>query len=386
MSRITDCPKCQTRFRVSETQLQMRHGKVRCGRCSHIFNALESLVEEASPSLETPPEPEQALAEEAASLPLPRETVIPQHIIPPQETPKAVHETEAVEFDLDITHPEEPVHADEALFELEVTASVVPAEPEEPLFDLDITSPETPFDAEARELKAHAESNPPQPLSSPLAAMGRNDALTPPDDTSGPSASPEPENKQEARVVRIQPPPTPIQPKVSPDRPKYAPPPKPRRAWPWAAANLLLFVALTSQGIYFYRDDIAALYPPTRPLLEEACHLLACKVDLPRNSDLISIESSELHADPSRANIVVLTSILRNRAPHVQAYPMLELTLTNTEDEMVARMLLPPRDYLKATTSIQQGIAANGEVAVKLLMDLGNLKSEGYRLYLFYPS
>ncbi len=140
------------------------------------------------------------------------------------------------------------------------------------------------------------------------------------------------------------------------------------------------------QGVYSFRDAVAAHYPLTRPLLEQACHYLQCRVSLPRNPDLIGIESSELHADPARANIVVLTSILRNRATHVQAYPTLELTLTNTRDEMVARKLFTPAEYLRNTALISQGIPSGGEVAVKLLMDLGELKAEGYRLYLFYPS
>ncbi|MDP2785391.1 MAG: DUF3426 domain-containing protein, partial [Sulfurimicrobium sp.] len=137
---------------------------------------------------------------------------------------------------------------------------------------------------------------------------------------------------------------------------------------------------------------IAANYSPIRPLLEGACAHLQCNIRLLQNPDLLSIESSELHADPARANIVVLTSTLRNRAAHIQGYPTLELTLTNTKDEMVARRLFLPREYVrpgesvKQVSNIAQGIPAKGDVAIKLLMDLGDLKAEGYRLYLFYPS
>ncbi len=362
MSRITACPQCQTRFRVTEEQLEARNGKVRCGRCEHVFNALETLIEE-SPLLAVEPAPAQqaGTAEQDQELLPAQEIPITsgQEALPPEtgDTPEPL-------FELEITHPESAPDADEPLFELELTQA---------------------------EAMAEAAAVPPEHLSATLpdeetTVIETAEAPAAPELEPQPEPEPEPESKAEARVVRIQPPPVTIQPKVSPERPKYAPPPKPRRAWPWVLANLLLLAGLALQGIYSFRDAIAAHYPPTRPLLEQACVPLQCRVSLPRNPDLISIESSELHADPARANIVVLTSVLRNRASHVQAYPTLELTLTNTKDEMVARKLFPPREYLRNAASISRGIVPGGEVAVKLLMDLGDLKAEGYRLYLFYPS
>lgn len=44
---LTRCPGCATVFRIGLEQLRARHGKVRCGECSEVFNALDSLVEEA---------------------------------------------------------------------------------------------------------------------------------------------------------------------------------------------------------------------------------------------------------------------------------------------------------------------------------------------------
>ncbi|MEE8058592.1 MAG: DUF3426 domain-containing protein [Pseudomonadales bacterium] len=38
-SQVTQCPKCHTSFRVTETQLNIANGAVRCGSCLHIFNA-----------------------------------------------------------------------------------------------------------------------------------------------------------------------------------------------------------------------------------------------------------------------------------------------------------------------------------------------------------
>lgn len=43
---LTRCPACDTRFRVTAEQLKARSGRVRCGKCQHIFSALDSLIEE----------------------------------------------------------------------------------------------------------------------------------------------------------------------------------------------------------------------------------------------------------------------------------------------------------------------------------------------------
>jgi predicted Zn finger-like uncharacterized protein len=45
MTLITRCPSCGTAFRVRDQQLEARDGRVRCGRCSVVFDARESLAE-----------------------------------------------------------------------------------------------------------------------------------------------------------------------------------------------------------------------------------------------------------------------------------------------------------------------------------------------------
>jgi ribosomal protein L11 methyltransferase len=57
---LTRCPTCSTAFRVTPEQLKARAGKVRCGHCSAVFNALETL-EDAPPA-----------AQMEAEAPLPR--------------------------------------------------------------------------------------------------------------------------------------------------------------------------------------------------------------------------------------------------------------------------------------------------------------------------
>ncbi|NOZ37473.1 MAG: hypothetical protein GXP11_05285, partial [Gammaproteobacteria bacterium] len=45
---FTCCPECKTCFRITDEQLAMAKGLVRCGHCHQIFNGGESLTETLS--------------------------------------------------------------------------------------------------------------------------------------------------------------------------------------------------------------------------------------------------------------------------------------------------------------------------------------------------
>ena len=81
---LTRCPGCATTFRVTPEQLKARQGKVRCGKCQAVFNALETLDEEA-PAQSIWREPP---AQPIAAAPVPE--VAPAPVIepsPPEEAP-----------------------------------------------------------------------------------------------------------------------------------------------------------------------------------------------------------------------------------------------------------------------------------------------------------
>jgi predicted Zn finger-like uncharacterized protein len=47
----TRCPGCQTAFRITPEQIKARAGRVRCGHCRTVFDALDGLVDETRPDL-----------------------------------------------------------------------------------------------------------------------------------------------------------------------------------------------------------------------------------------------------------------------------------------------------------------------------------------------
>lgn len=66
-TQVTQCPNCRTSFRVTEAQLTIANGAVRCGSCLHIFNAPEhwlNTIADTENAAETPPQPDKKEAAE----------------------------------------------------------------------------------------------------------------------------------------------------------------------------------------------------------------------------------------------------------------------------------------------------------------------------------
>ena len=155
----------------------------------------------------------------------------------------------------------------------------------------------------------------------------------------------------------------------------------------WGLAALVMALALAGQLAYAYRGELALLVPESRPWLEAACARLRCAIPPPRHADLISIEASELAAERGVPGMLTLSAALRNRANFAQAFPHLELTLTDAADQPVARRVLAPREYLDAAAAIRAdagSFASGAEQPVKLHIDAAGLNASGYRIFLFY--
>ena len=164
-----------------------------------------------------------------------------------------------------------------------------------------------------------------------------------------------------------------------------AEPATPARHWPWLLGALLLLLILLAQAAYHYRSAITLLFPETKPYAGALCASLGCELPLPRRIELMSIEASDLQADTTNPNVMVLSATLKNRAIFNQQHPLLELTLTDAQDQPVVRRVLAPQDYLGKAVNTQTGFAANTETAIKVFIEGSQVKATGYRLYLFYP-
>jgi hypothetical protein len=146
-----------------------------------------------------------------------------------------------------------------------------------------------------------------------------------------------------------------------------------------------LVVAFVLQALFHFRDSLAAYVPAAKPMLARVCALAGCAVRPLRDVATLSIDASDLQADPAHRGLLVLTATIRNRAQYAIGYPHLLLTLTDAQNQVVVRRALTPADYVSGTANTAAGIASNGEVPVKLFIDASASSQAGYRLYLFFP-
>ena len=149
--------------------------------------------------------------------------------------------------------------------------------------------------------------------------------------------------------------------------------------WPYVLVFVLLLLMLGGQLAYHFRSEVVLRLPAAAA----AYSALAIEVPLPQDAALVSIETSDLQSDNGRG-LFVLNATLKNRAVHAQAWPSLELTLTDVNDKVVARRVIGAVDYLSPGSSTA-AFPANGETSVRLWIEASGIGAAGYRLYIFYP-
>lgn len=197
-----------------------------------------------------------------------------------------------------------------------------------------------------------------------------------------------------------EPPPERVEPRATPaprediaeiayeERFAWTKPRKPRRSNAfYAAAIPLLIIALALQLFVYYRDAVAAHWPAAKPALARACDLVGCAIRPLRDLAMhyLSIDASDLQADPAHKGLLILTASVRSHAAWPLAYPHLEFTLTDANNTTVVRRVLAPSEYVGGTADIANGIPPGGDVPIKLFIDASATTQAGYLLYLFYP-
>jgi predicted Zn finger-like uncharacterized protein len=125
-------------------------------------------------------------------------------------------------------------------------------------------------------------------------------------------------------------------------------PPRPRfgRLWlaVWSVASLLLAALVCAQLVYLNRVELSA-HPTLQPLIESYCVWLECKTAPTHHVSRIEFETS-IAPHPKFTNVLRLRADMVNRAERDQRYPLMEVTLTDSEGRPLSRRRFAPRDYL----------------------------------------
>lgn len=148
--------------------------------------------------------------------------------------------------------------------------------------------------------------------------------------------------------------------------------------------GLILAILAGLQSVYYLRTSISTDYPQYKPYLVQACAAINCKIDLPKNLDFFALDDSDMQEDYEHKNVIKFSSLLINNAPYAQAYPNIELTLTDTADQPVLRRLIKPSDYLASNTNADAGIDSREEMRINLSINVADVAVAGYRVLILY--
>lgn len=337
-------------FRVVQDQLKVSEGWVRCGRCETVFNAQERLFDldhDAPPPWHPPeaqPAPEPISAEGHNDLP-------PEVYLGADNSPPSVESTDLLADPAAWDAPEPAMAA----------ATDEPIADAEPVFaEVAIAPSEEPHDTgTARESDA---AGPPADLPAPA-----DDA--PSDDVT-------PEFLRQARR---------------------------KERWQQPAVRGLLGVLvvastllLAGQVIHHHRQLIAARYPSTVPWLERFCALAQCRIGTLQRIADVSIETTALTQVPepavaadeaasapsaADAHLLRLAITLRNRGEWPIAMPDVDLSLTGSDGELVARRSLSPHDFGVADPQLLPG----QDLPLSLRFRVASGRVSGYTVEVFYP-
>jgi predicted Zn finger-like uncharacterized protein len=389
--KFTRCPGCATVFRVTPAQLALREGQVRCGHCRAVFDATDHFV-----SLDAGPAPDEFDAMDELAMGRPTVTLRPAAALQPVAAPvQHEHETKASDAPRsDQDTSDEPAPTAQGVGAPLAEAAVgragdetAAAEPAEPTAAEAATADAGTADAGT----ADAGTTDAGTTDAGTADAGTADAGTADEanrDAVGVADTREPAVAAASEEAAAVAPLAPIDIAHADRIGRFEW--KPQRTVTrsrafYALALIALLAGLALQAVFEFRDALAAHVPATRPLLATACRALACTIEPLRDAAALSIDASDLQADPAHRGLLMLSATIRNRAAHAIAYPYLELTLTDASDRVVVRRAFAPVDYAGGTADTRQGIAPNGERLVRLFLDASATQQAGYRLYLFYP-
>lgn len=365
MSLVTRCPSCATTFKVVRDQLRISDGWVRCGRCSHVFDATIDLQDTADT---VPAAPAVAPPNEGGNV-ASAEDPDPLRAPEPEPIDRPASQSTASWPDLglvDDAPAPAPVLAQASLATsiealADFSAAVERASDAQPRKDLRDARMEAVRAGRARQAAqaapaaSPAVSDAPPVLSMPVVAMASaTEADLSPASPAGPALAPpvRPAGQQARRVVIA------------------------------AVAACLLLVL---QVLRHERDAIVARHPSWRPVFQALCTATGCELSALRQISAITIDGASF-AREKIGDGYRLSFTLRNTAAVPLATPAVELSLFDTQERTVVRRVLAPAEFgASAVLATRTELGASLSLALHGPEAAALLPVAGFGVVAFYP-
>lgn len=379
---VTRCPHCSTRFRVSEAQLQVAKGRVRCGACLTVFVGIDHLqwdleqdVALANPNQSIDQllgeidefELEEVRVPAAAQSAAPLEEIVDStgssdllsDFSPEVDVPHSVENIEQVfEVDDDLVEAETD-HRDSMSNEGDLIITSVQPE----LEIIEVQLPVDPFDRLSYET-AQEES-----IAEPVEIAKFAEAVVP-DTSEGPRADqpdPEVESAAPSELPKTGLPKRPINdpgtgspsmpPRAAGDRASVVLEVPPQSLFQrWRGAVIVLAFVLIAVQVIWYLLPSWISDPEKRWLPEQVCKIAGCKLEPLRDLTQLLLTNVVVRAHPERPEVRQIDLLLVNSGIFDQAFPDIEITFSTPAGDRVAWKRFTPIQYLggdmKDATSI----------------------------------
>jgi predicted Zn finger-like uncharacterized protein len=360
---LTQCPTCQTVFRVTSTILRAAHGQVRCGRCNTQFDAIEHLFDGEDPTTkkDSGTEVTESPSGEYESTQLSHEEIVLEgnriEISGVYRRPDVGTEDEAETHSHTVI---EEFNMDSEEWENAITA----ADDAGPNDDAD--SVETELEDVEQELSAVELADAMAALDNaalPEQPTDDNTAKTAPADTAHNEPIKRtqslPENSavtaaHDASVAMLL------------DDELFADALPPRR-WPWLIASAALSLLLITQAVNHARAALAR-HPSIGPQLSKLYAAIGQPLEPQWQLQAYSIKQWGIVSNPQEPGTLRVRASVTNGANFAQPYPLLHLSLEDRFGGQVGMRDFNPDEYLSsqtlATRLLGAGEAANIDLAI----------------------
>ena len=345
---LTQCPNCQTTFRVTTEILRVADGQVRCGRCQTQFDALERLIDE-------------------------NDAATAQTSNQPRATRSPVQATERIE--VEETAAQEDITLEGRHIEISGRYRLPDSAPGEPRIREETVEEWVEIDdiEDAAEEAAVIEIDEDLVNADSLEDLARDDLAADNDAQAGIEVAEETYEAEEAEVAEEE-----LEAETEPEIDLL---PSRRRApvariWKILAAPLALLLVI--QFVHTYRHSLAR-----HPRLGHAIVGIygALGVDLQPDWNLHAYEILQWHlgSDPAMPGTLKVRASLKNVAPFAQPYPLLKLVLEDRWGERVREREFEPAEYLDPSTAPDRLLAPGQQATATISIVDPGPDAEGFR-------
>ncbi len=152
----------------------------------------------------------------------------------------------------------------------------------------------------------------------------------------------------------------------------------------WLLGVIFLSLGAVAQYLLIQRETLSQK-DFLRPVLESLCLIKGCTLPYISNVEAFELLEHAIESHPEFPNALLITGTLRNSAPFTQRFPLLELQMTDIEQNPIASRRFNASEYLPSGMSTN-AIEAMTEVPVLLeIVDPGE-KAVGFKFNFFTSS